>query len=107
MKPGQRHSGWILPEKAKNAGLKEYGDNSGQRRVDYNIAGSCLVSITNSYTSIMNAPKQATWTIAIFIAAVAMIQEFNLFDLNLGAYTFYMMIASVALLAIASKLKGI
>ncbi|MEM8488242.1 MAG: hypothetical protein AAF564_22010 [Bacteroidota bacterium] len=55
----------------------------------------------------MNAPKQATWTIAIFIAAVAMIQEFNLFDLNLGAYTFYMMIASVALLAIASKLKGI
>ena len=54
----------------------------------------------------MNAPKQVTWIIALVIAAVAMIQEFNIFDLNLGQYTFYMMIISVAILALASKVKG-
>ena len=55
----------------------------------------------------MNAPKQATWIVALVIAAIAVIQEYDVFDLNLGAYTFYMMIASVALLALASKVKGL
>lgn len=55
----------------------------------------------------MNAPKQVTWVIALVIAVIAVIQEYNVFDLNLGAYTFYMMIGSVALLALASKVKGL
>ena len=64
-----------------------------------------LASTTNKEAR-MNAPKQVTWIIALVIAAVAMIQEFNIFDLNLGQYTFYMMIISVAILALASKVKG-
>ena len=55
----------------------------------------------------MNAPKQVTWLIAVIVAVVAMVQEFGLFDMNLGSYTFYMMIASVALLALASRVKGL
>ncbi|MBX2822007.1 MAG: hypothetical protein KTR29_20090 [Rhodothermaceae bacterium] len=54
----------------------------------------------------MNAPKQATWVVAIVLAVVAVVQEY-LFDMNLGAYTFYLMIASVALLALGSKVKGL
>ena len=61
----------------------------------------------------MNAPKQATWVIALVLAALAIGEQY-FFDLNLNGnsfnlsdYTFYMMIASVALLAIGSKVKGL
>ncbi len=53
----------------------------------------------------MNAPKQITWLIAVLIAAVAVIEQY-FYDFNLAQYTFYMMIASVLLLAIGSRVKG-
>ena len=61
----------------------------------------------------MNAPKQATWIVALIVAVIAIGEQY-FFDLNLNGnsfnlsdYTFYMMIASVALLAIGSKVKGL
>ena len=61
----------------------------------------------------MNAPKQVTWVIALVVALIAIGEQY-FFDLNLngnsfnlGDYTFYMMIGSVALLAIGSRVKGI
>jgi hypothetical protein len=54
----------------------------------------------------MNAPKQATWVVAVIIAAIAVLEEFDIVNLELQAYTFHMMIISVILFALGTTVKG-